>query len=230
MGWRALVHEARQRLAAEGFDLLEACSRLRLADLEEEGLRLAPDGFRPDALTLVVGNGRALWPVVRDRVSRGELAPDADPVDRHSEATMERLGQDLRASFGAPRIALHFAHRRDAEGSYLPFQRIAAATGFAELGPAHLALRPDVGPWFALRALVLIDVPGPPVDEPPRRASLCAGCDAPCRAALERAAASGATWRDWLAVRDACPVGREARYGDAQLRYHYTKDPAAFDG
>ena len=134
MGWRALVHEARQRLAAEGFDLLEACSRLRLADLEEEGLRLAPDGFRPDALTLVVGNGRALWPVVRDRVSRGELAPDADPVDRHSEATMERLGQDLRASFGAPRIALHFAHRRDAEGSYLPFQRIAAATGFAELG------------------------------------------------------------------------------------------------
>jgi hypothetical protein len=27
----------------------------------------------------------------------------------------------------------------------------------------------------------------------------------------------------WIAVRDACPVGREGRYSDAQLEYHYTK-------
>ena len=34
-------------------------------------------------------------------------------------------------------------------------------------------------------------------------------------------------WRLWLAVRDACPLGREHRYDDDQLRYHYTKDVAA---
>jgi cyanocobalamin reductase (cyanide-eliminating) / alkylcobalamin dealkylase len=31
------------------------------------------------------------------------------------------------------------------------------------------------------------------------------------------------TWRAWLAVRDACPVGREHRYGDDQIAYHYAK-------
>lgn len=28
----------------------------------------------------------------------------------------------------------------------------------------------------------------------------------------------------WIAVRDACPIGREHRYPEDQLRYHYTKD------
>ena len=34
----------------------------------------------------------------------------------------------------------------------------------------------------------------------------------------------GDTWRLWLAVRDACPVGREHRYGDDQIGYHYRHD------
>jgi len=28
----------------------------------------------------------------------------------------------------------------------------------------------------------------------------------------------------WIAIRDACPVGTDERYSDAQLRYHYSKD------
>jgi methylmalonic aciduria homocystinuria type C protein len=35
-----------------------------------------------------------------------------------------------------------------------------------------------------------------------------------------------AGWRAWLAVRESCPVGREYRYCDAQIEYHYTKDRA----
>jgi methylmalonic aciduria homocystinuria type C protein len=30
----------------------------------------------------------------------------------------------------------------------------------------------------------------------------------------------------WIDVRDACPIGKGARYSDAQVRYHYTKDRA----
>jgi hypothetical protein len=33
----------------------------------------------------------------------------------------------------------------------------------------------------------------------------------------------------YLAVRDVCPVGKNARYDDAQILYHYDKDPAALD-
>lgn len=38
------------------------------------------------------------------------------------------------------------------------------------------------------------------------------------------AALGAEDWRRWLAVRDACPVGRAHRYSDAQIAYHYTKD------
>jgi hypothetical protein len=33
-------------------------------------------------------------------------------------------------------------------------------------------------------------------------------------------------WRDWLAMRDACPIATDSRYDDPQLGYHYTKDRA----
>jgi methylmalonic aciduria homocystinuria type C protein len=35
------------------------------------------------------------------------------------------------------------------------------------------------------------------------------------------------TWPLWLAVRDACPIGRAHRYDDAQIRYHYARDRSA---
>ena len=33
-----------------------------------------------------------------------------------------------------------------------------------------------------------------------------------------------ANWRTWLAMRDACPIGKGVRYGEQQIRYHYLKD------
>jgi methylmalonic aciduria homocystinuria type C protein len=37
----------------------------------------------------------------------------------------------------------------------------------------------------------------------------------------------GDTWPLWLAVRDACPVGRAHRYCEDQIRYHYAGDRTA---
>jgi len=34
-------------------------------------------------------------------------------------------------------------------------------------------------------------------------------------------------WQAWLAVRDACPVGKAARYDDSQIRWHYALDREA---
>ena len=31
-------------------------------------------------------------------------------------------------------------------------------------------------------------------------------------------------WQDWLAVRDVCPEGRDHRYSETQIRYHYEKN------
>jgi methylmalonic aciduria homocystinuria type C protein len=102
------------------------------------------------------------------------------------------------------------------------------------LAPSHLSVHPTFGPWIALRAVAIVAVEGPP-GPPPAPLNPCVDCERHCMAAYRRAvavageaAASHAAvsdyWTEWLAVRDACPTGRSHRYGDAQVRYHYTKD------
>ena len=81
-------------------------------------------------------------------------------------------------------------------------------------------------------AVAAVGVPGPTEDPRPLR-DPCPDCRGSCGEALERALAAAAhpdarsVSRDeslWLAVRDACPLGREHRYSDEQIRYGYTKD------
>lgn len=33
-------------------------------------------------------------------------------------------------------------------------------------------------------------------------------------------------WQKWVRIRDACSIGREWRYSDDQIRYHYVADRA----
>jgi methylmalonic aciduria homocystinuria type C protein len=169
-------------------------------------------------LGILVGNTRALWSALRAaRSADAELRASADPVERYVEAAMARAFTEI-----AP-IAMWFSHRRY-DGAFLPFQRVAEAAGLGGLAPTGLVIHPDYGPWFALRAIVLVD--GTP---PPRRgaASPC-HCGEACTTALARARAGG-SWRDWLAVRDACSAGRSWRYSDGQISYHYTADRRALD-
>jgi methylmalonic aciduria homocystinuria type C protein len=38
------------------------------------------------------------------------------------------------------------------------------------------------------------------------------------------------SFRTWLSVRDACPVGRAQRYSDEHIEYHYTKARDLLEG
>lgn len=153
----------------------------------------------PHARAILVGNTRAWWPYFlreRDRAAR-------DPVD----ALVER---DLPGAL--------YAHRTYA-GAYLPFQRIAVAAGLGALSPTQLVIHPRYGPWFALRAIVFERGAPPPVPAAPPACH----CEAACRDAFARAHAATDPFA-WLAVRDACTRGRDHRYSDLQIRYHYGKD------
>lgn len=219
-----------QALRGDGFDLVVPRG---LAVIRSDFARLGlPLPTRPNPLGVFVGNTRALWPrflaVVR---SSPELQRIEHPLDTWVE-------QRVRAALAAVGVVAtpYFAHRRLPQG-YLPLQHWAQQLGALALSPSHLSVHPEYGPWLALRALVVVELEADAEHVAPPAVEPCAACPAPCRIPFEQAATKTAQlvgtrrvtdhWRLWLAVREACPVGRSHRYTDEQIRYHYGRDPSA---
>jgi methylmalonic aciduria homocystinuria type C protein len=224
--WPSLTKSVAARLAASGLDLVHPFSvDWYNARAAPRGARL-PDFGRSGALGLLIGNTQALWPHFRRAyAAEPRLQTACDPLDAYcTDAVLA-----CAAAFEAASV-VRFAH--ELEPAPIPIQRIAAITGFATLSPSHLSVHAEQGPWIALRAVAIFDVDGPSGDPPPHR-DLCTPCHKPCmpafNSAFERlggelaAAAVELDWQSWLAVRDACPVGKSSRYSDEQIRYHYTK-------
>jgi methylmalonic aciduria homocystinuria type C protein len=197
-------------LRDRGFDIVHAFSVHGAA--AHPALEILHDPARPTAI--LVGNTRALWASFAAALAADpDLAASSDPIERYTEATLAPFAASLEAS-------IYFAHRIYGE-CYLPFQRLAVVAGLAALSPSQLLIHPTYGPWFALRAVIVC------AEEPPMttRVSLpCSCADAGCVAAFEHASAHPDDWRAWLAVRDACTIGREYRYSEDQIAYHYSKD------
>lgn len=192
--------DALARLAEAGFDIAHTFDAVAMA--REPGLAVLAGEPR---LGILIGNTRALWPRFTEARRDPALAAERDPLERYTE-------QHIAAAFPAARI--YYAHRRY-DGAFLPFQRLAVAAGLGALAASHLVIHPIYGPWFALRAAVVV------AGEPPTRAPISQPCccDASCRDARARAQRS-TDWRDWLRVRDSCSLQRW-RYSDEQIRFHY---------
>jgi cyanocobalamin reductase (cyanide-eliminating) / alkylcobalamin dealkylase len=209
-----------------GFDLLQTLRVGWYNGSVEPSLRL--ENFGSDEnLALVVGNTRALWPVfVAALAGDPELAEGPDPLDRYTV----RHVSELCSRLGLP-ASPRFAHVVGA--GQVAMQRLAHVAGLAFSTESHLSVHPVHGPWIGLRAAISVATIGPPGPQP-ALAHPCGGCAARCLPALQRAAStlrgapSAASLREhfdlWLAHRDACPVGRESRYSEAQIRYHYLED------
>lgn len=225
----ALVAAIADACTAGGFDL---CATAAAADYDvrvPDDLRL-PSVGRPRALTVIIGNTRALWPVFRRALADDPaLAASSDPLDTYAAQV---IGAAVTAACAPSGVAHAIRYAPEPPPRRLAMQRLAEVAGLATLAPSHLAIHPIYGPWFALRAAIVLDLDGPAPRTPPARACDCARG---CQPALDRALAAGAPtsadelrerWRLWLAVRDACPVGRAHRYADIQLRYHYTGERA----
>jgi methylmalonic aciduria homocystinuria type C protein len=214
-----------------GFDLVQPLQVGWYNDGVAAPLRLEDFGSA-EHLAIVVGNTRALWPVWREAVARDPaLAAAADPLDAYTL----RVLSDVASGLGL-RVSLRYAH--EGGDRRIAVQRLAHAAGLAYLTETHASVHPTYGPWIALRAAVSLAIPGPP-GPPPQLAHPCGSCSRGCLPAFERALTTldgppseanlRAHWQTWLAWRDTCPVGREHRYTEAQIRYHYLRD-ASFDG
>lgn len=222
--WQEIASRVEAACAQNGLDLVHPFQVGHYNASVAETERLDDLG-RPDALGLLIGNTRNLWPAfTRSFQTDATLASGGNPLDTYVTTRLTRL---LAAATTHP-TRLVFTHVTAPRA--FPIQRLAESVGLAGISPSHLAVHPLHGPWFALRAVVVVDVAGPAETSPdlPRP---CRSCSAPCLPALAHAlAASGSPLSsaavalhaaEWIAVRDACPVGKGSRYGTAQLAYHY---------
>lgn len=219
--WAETTERIASALGSFGMDLIHPFRVDWYDGAVEDGARL-PGPTEGGVLAVLVGNTRAAWP----RMLAGMDRRDGDPLDRWIErAFAESLGS-------VPAVSdVVFAH--EPPPRRLPMQRLAVHAGLAPLSEGQLLAHPEYGPWFALRAVVVTGAPGPP-GPTPRATEPCAECDAPCRPAFEHACAVADArtdhavlhghWRPWLAIRDACPVGRAYRYSEAQIRFHYARE------
>lgn len=218
---RSIAESWTRALRSRGFDLVQsfdAAAYNRSRHALGNSFRLPTFG-RPSPLGLVVAHGAALWHVFVDAVRGSEQLQRAmHPLDEYTEAAIT----ELQHATGSPSAAF-FSHRDD---PVIPIQRIAEVAGLAGLSPSQLSVHARVGPWLGLRAVVVFAEDHRP-EAGPTLSHPCEGCSQPCLSAFEQARAKAAApWQTWLEVRDSCPVGREARYPEAQIRYHYTKDRA----
>jgi methylmalonic aciduria homocystinuria type C protein len=224
--WQEVSVAVAGACAVAGLDLVRPFAVHWYNDAVSDPFQLPTFGQRP-CLGILIGNTRALWPrflsAVRADPARLECA---DPIDRYVEAVVNDACAPV--PFARQCLWAHGSRR-------VAIQQLAQRAGVAYLSPGHLSVHPIFGPWIALRAALVVDVAGPP-DPAPVLLRTCDDCDVRCEPAFARAAATLVEpvnqaavtphWQLWLAARDACPVGREHRYDDAQIGYHYSKDKA----
>jgi methylmalonic aciduria homocystinuria type C protein len=208
----AVAAQVAKRCRESGLDLVRAFAPAWYDAVVEPSLRL-PGLGRANPLGLIVGNTRAMWPhFVAALRADPAWAETRDPLDDW----VARVVQDAVAAVGV-RFEVRFAP--EPPPRRVALQRLAHVAGLAYLSPSGMCVHPIYGPWISLRAAIVLDVPGPR-GRAPALARPCPACDRDCQPRLADAVAGAGLW-PWLAVRDACPVGRGHRFGDDQLRWHY---------
>ncbi|MBK9072846.1 MAG: hypothetical protein IPL79_17875 [Myxococcales bacterium] len=217
-------------LAAHGLDLVQPLSVQAYNALAPA--YAAPTMERPSTLALLIGNTRALWsPFTAAYRDQPHLQRLANPLDDYCATTIAtQLERLFGAADGGVRYEAFWAP--EPPPRRLLLQRAAVAAGLAYLAPSQLCIHPIYGPWFSLRALVVLDAPAPGdggTGAAPVRCPAPCDCALACQPIIDRLALANhtqarvhAAWEDYLALRDACPVGRAHRFGAAQIRYHYT--------
>lgn len=175
---------------------------------------------------VLIGNaGRAMWAALK---AAGPASDD--PIDDFSVRTVM---QWFTTQFPGHRSTLLYPADKA-----VGLQSLGQLAGWHHPTPFKLGILPQWGTWFGYRVALLTDTELAPT-APLQAASPCASCAGrPCVAACPpQAMADGefvldkcvsyrlqpdSRCRTRCVARDACPVGREHRYDEEQVRHSYS--------
>ena len=121
----------------------------------------------------------------------------------------------------------------ETESYIVPAQRIAEESGLAFRSAGQFNIHPTFGPWFALRSVILLSgepIPTKTVVTNPSSSTIEKQAHALFQKLYNKIKHANDMqtvqheWKSWLALRDMYEVGKEYRYTDPQIQYHYTHD------
>ena len=218
----------KQQLETAGFDITHA---FHLNDLGPMKRYLPIKQADDAAVAILVGNSKAVWRPFLQWLSEQPVLPD-DPFEAYTMSIIS----SCTSAFYASATAL-WAH--ETRSYTVPIQQLAHASGLAYLSRGQFNIHPQYGPWFALRALVVVsgqfDGPinqlRPPANPVGTEVEVKSGklFMQLCQRAYATSDHLRVHWEEWLALRDLYGIGTQFRYGDDQMRYHYTTDPLILD-
>ena len=233
-------------LSRRGFDVLapfrvswynEYIQKLGLATDENHvagsafTLAPLPNLGQEDALALIVGNSKAMWPnMLRWLKSQPDPAVVKDPVDTFSsEVISAAISSFAAATDGRPAIAHDMFWASDMSAARLvDMNRAAYVSGVCYFSDEmYLSIHPTFGTWLELgRGPALL----PPLltDEEKAAAKVAFAEALKASSEVDMSVEVGMPLeiaQKWAAMRDCVALGREYKYDDSQSEYHYTKNP-----
>jgi len=217
-------------LSRRGFDVLapfrvswynEYIQKLGLATDENHvagsafTLAPLPNLGQDDALALIVGNSKAMWPnMLRWLKSQPDPAVVKDPVDTFSsEVISAAISSFAAATDGRPVIAHDMFWASDMSAARLvDMNRAAYVSGVCYFSDEmYLSIHPTFN-----------------TDEEKAAAKVAFAEALKASSEVDMSVEVGMPLdiaQKWAAMRDCVALGREYKYDDSQSEYHYTKNP-----
>ena len=212
-------------LKDQGFNMLQVLDTARLPEeLIQSLIELGVEVRKRPRLVMLGMGGSDLW----NRVKKN-LENSPDPFDDDAVSSVCKL-------------ALEFWECSEVNLLYpgplpLPLQKLGQFAGWSYPSPIGIDLHPCYGPWFAFRAVFLINIPLEPSPQEKGEAP-CQSCETrPCESACPADAVQNgsilnlqacvkqrllphSSCGDRCLSRLSCPVGKQWRYPDEQIAYH----------
>jgi ferredoxin len=175
---------------------------------------------------VLLGNaGGSIWPSFEGWHRENDVE---NPLDTWSKAVIGPIAGELGATPFYP-----------SDPPYMPFQQWAMRAEGLKASPLGILIHPRYGLWHGYRA-ALGFAQALDADSSADRASPCDDCGGrpclgacpagaismagfavqPCRAYLATKEGTSGCMVSGCVARNACPVGAQYRYGEAQLRFH----------
>jgi methylmalonic aciduria homocystinuria type C protein len=215
-------------LKEKGFDLIKPF-QVKWYNETVHAEHMLPTFNRPNTLGILIGNTKHFWPpFISQYKSNKKLQDSPHPIDVY---TKEMIDSTFKPLLEREKLVHDIRYANEVrKGRLVSMQKISHVSGLAFLHPIHLSIHPVFGPWLALRAVVVIDTDGPKDEEfvelqdpVPQQTELLEKMLSDAMYASQDES-DHEPFMKWIALRDAVEIGKEYKYEEDQLFYHYTKD------